>query len=158
MALALCAVVAIASALYGLVCWLRRSKQQRASFKGGSRLTKWALTPSVLPALWGVVLYVSVFASALVASIAMDSLIVYYRYLCVTIGPLLFAFSIWFSRVNSKVCVCGLLAAFLGVSIINQVLFVHDAYSGKNEEPLDYLEEVAKASKDNHNDFLEVRK
>ena len=145
-ALALCAVVAIASALYGLVCWLRRSKQQRASFKGGSRLTKWVLTPPVLPALWGVVLYVSVFASALVASIAMDSLIVYYRYLCVTIGPLLFAFSIWFSHMNSKVCVYGLLAAFLGVSIINQVLFVHDAYSGKNEEPLDYLEEVAKAS------------
>ena len=145
-ALALCAVVAIASALYGLAYWLRRSKQQRASFRGGSCLAKWALTPSVLPALWGVVLYVSVFASALVASIAMDSLIVYYRYLCVTIGPLLFAVALWLSRVNSKVCVCGLLAAFLGVSIINQVLFVHDAYSSKNEEPLDYLEEVTKAS------------
>ena len=76
----------------------------------------------------------------------MDSLIVYYRYLCVTIGPLLLAVSIWLSHVNSKVCVRGLLAAFLGVSIVNQVLFVQDAYSGKNEEPLDYLEEMAKSN------------
>ena len=144
--LTVCAVVAAASALYGLVNWLRRSKQQNAGLKESFSLADWVLAPSTLPAIWGVALYASVFAAALVASIVMDSLIVYYRYLCVTIGPLLLAVSIWLSHVNSKVCVRGLLAAFLGVSIVNQVLFVQDAYSGKNEEPLDYLEEMAKSN------------
>lgn len=101
-ALTLCAVVAIASALYGLVHWWLSLQAAKGKLKGRFLPAKWALTPSVLPALWGVVLYVSVFASALVASIAMDSLIVYYRYLCVTIGPLLFAvalcFLVWIAR------------------------------------------------------------
>lgn len=144
--LTVCAVVAAVSAFYGLANWLRRFKQQNTGFKESLILADRVLAPSTLPAIWGVALYASVFAAALVASIVMDSLIVYYRYLCVTIGPLLLAVSIWLSHVNSKVCVRGLLAAFLGVSIVNQVLFVQDAYSGKNEEPLDYLEETAKSN------------
>lgn len=144
--LAVCAMVAAVSALYGLANWLRRSKQHDSGSKDSTFLAKRVLAPSALPAVWGVGLYASVFAAALMASMIMDSLIVYYRYLCVTVGPLLLAVSIWLSHMNCKICVRGLLAAFLGVSIVNQVLFVQDAYSSKNEEPLDYLEETAKSN------------
>lgn len=105
----------------------------------GARLRSWLLRPTVLPALLAAALYVGVFAVALAASIAMDSLIVYYRYLSVAIGALLFAVALALSCLRSRVTRAGLLLAFFGVAVISQMLFTTDAYSEKNQEPLSCL-------------------
>lgn len=145
-ALGVCADIAIASAVYGAFCFFRRGKNvpfeaKSSKAKAHSFLVKTVLSPAALPALWGVALYLGVFLVALAASVAMDSLIVYYRYLSVTIGPLLLAASIVVAHLRSRVCVGGLLTAFLGASLVNQLLFIHDAYSEKNQEPLTCFEE-----------------
>lgn len=150
-ALGVCAGIAVVSAAYGAVCFLRGSRNAPPTAKilsMRSFLAGTVLSPAALPALCGIALYLGVFLVALAASVAMDSLIVYYRYLSVTIGPLLLAVAIAVSHVRCKPCVAGLLAAFLGASLVNQVLFVHDAYSEKNQEPLAYFEEAV-AENDN---------
>ena len=114
----------------------RAAAAAQAPLGTGARLRSWILRPTVLPALLAAALYVSVFAVALAASIAMDSLIVYYRYLSVAIGALLFAVAMAASCLCSRVTLAGLLAAFFGVAVISQALFITDAYSEKNQEPL----------------------
>lgn len=120
----------------------RQRRADRSSLGKGARLRSWILRPTVLPALLAAALYVSVFAVALAASIAMDSLIVYYRYLSVAIGALLFAVALAFSCLRSRVTRVGLLAAFFGVAVISQMLFTTDAYSEKNQEPLSCLSQA----------------
>ena len=144
--LAVCAVVAVVSALYGLANWLRRSRQHDSGSRDSAFLAKRVLAPSTLPAVWGVGLYVSVFAAALMASMIMDSLIVYYRYLCVTVGPF---------------AACGLYLAFayelqnMRTRIARRLSWRVDRQPGalrprcvqqQNTEPLDYLEETAKSN------------
>ena len=72
----------------------------------------------------------------------MGSNILYYRYMFIVIGPLLFAASVALSRVRSSVLVCGLCVSLLGISLIGQGLNVMDDYSAANDEPLDRLEQV----------------
>lgn len=117
----------------------RCAAAERAVSGKGARLRSWILRPTVLPALLAAALYMGVFAVALAASIAMDSLIVYYRYLSVAIGALLFAVALALSCLRSRVTRAGLLAAFFGVAVISQMLFTTDAYSEKNQESLSCL-------------------
>lgn len=144
-ALGACAALAIVSGA-GLLVRRLRSKKEMAQSDAATAVSLRRLRTSSsdrLPMVWGLALYVSVFAVALAASVAMDSLIVYYRYLSVALGPLILSLSLLVSRFESAWCVAGLLAAFLGTACISQSLFVQDAYSSKNEEPLIYFEEVA---------------
>lgn len=148
-ALGICAALAIVSAIYGVVHFLMREKAARPNDAHPSFLgfqARPVRSAVALPALLGVALYVGVFLIAFGASVAMDSLIVYYRYLSVAIGPLLLAVAIVVSRLKCRPCVVGLLAAFLGASLLNQTMFIHDAYNEKNQEPLAYFEESVAAN------------
>ena len=143
-ALGVCAAVAIVSAAGGIYTAWRRGAFQHAAYSSlgiRKRVSAWAVSPEVLPALCGVALYVGVFAIALIASFAMGSLIVYYRYLSVTIGPLVLALAVAVSRIKSKACVSGLLVAFLGTALVSQALFLQDAYNEKNQVPLQCFQE-----------------
>ena len=145
-ALSVCAALAIAGVAWGLgVAWRqKRARQKMHSALGAkARVRAWAFSPGITPALCGAALYVGVFLVALAASFAMGSLIVYYRYLSVTIGPLVLALAIAVFRIKSKACVFALLAAFLGTSLVSQALFLQDAYSEKNIEPLECFEKAA---------------
>lgn len=110
-------------------------RAQRASFP--RRLTLWATRDSVAPVLCALAIYLGVFAISFSASILMDSLIVYYRYLGVAIGPLLFAAVMLLSRIRSRVLVGAACAILLSVSALNMTLLVGDFYSSDNQEALD---------------------
>ena len=81
------------------------------------------------------------------ASVVMGSLILYYRYLFVAVGPLLVGLSVLLSRVKEPAVLFVAAGSLLWLSCINLVLFSHDAYSVENEEPLAYFQEAVAASR-----------
>lgn len=92
--------------------------------------------------LCALAIYLGVFAISFSASILMDSLIVYYRYLGVAIGPLLFATVMLLSRIRSRVLVGAACAILLSVSALNMTLLVGDFYSSDNQEALDEVRQT----------------
>lgn len=84
----------------------------------------------------GVLLYLGVLAIGCIASILMNSLIVYYRYLSVALGPLLLSLALLLSHskcVNLAKTFC---ITMLLLAILNQALLVNDDYSEGNQLPL----------------------
>ena len=106
------------------------------------RFALWASRDSVVPVLCALAIYLGVFAISFSASILMDSLIVYYRYLGVAIGPLLFAAVMLLSRIRSRVLVGAACAILLSVSALNMTLLVGDFYSSDNQEALDEVRQT----------------
>lgn len=106
------------------------------------RFALWATRDSVVPVLCALAIYLGVFAISFSASILMDSLIVYYRYLGVAIGPLLFAAVMLLSRIRSRVLVGAACAILLSVSALNMTLLVGDFYSSDNQEALDEVRQT----------------
>lgn len=106
------------------------------------RFALWASRDSVVPVLCALATYLGVFAISFSASILMDSLIVYYRYLGVAIGPLLFAAVMLLSRIRSRVLVGAACAILLSVSALNMTLLVGDFYSSDNQEALDEVRQT----------------
>ena len=106
------------------------------------RFALWASRDSVVPVLCALAIYLGVFAISFSASILMDSLIVYYRYLGVAIGPLLFAAVMLLSRIRSRVLVGAACAILLSVSALNMTLLVGDFYSSDNQVALDEVRQT----------------
>lgn len=106
------------------------------------RFALWASRDSVAPVLCALAIYLGVFVISFSASILMDSLIVYYRYLGVAIGPLLFAAVMLLSRIRSRVLVGAACAILLSVSALNMTLLVGDFYSSDNQEALDEVRQT----------------
>ena len=106
------------------------------------RFALWASRDSIAPVLCALAIYLGVFAISFSASILMDSLIVYYRYLGVAIGPLLFAAVMLLSRIRSRVLVGAACAILLSVSALNMTLLVGDFYSSDNQEALDEVRQT----------------
>ena len=149
-AVVLVAVLAVAAARGATA----RSRQGEDSAAGGAakrfattwRFRSWPMDVRAMAAALGV--YLGVYAIALAASVAMNSLILYYRYLFIAIGPLLLAMAIALSHVRSNVVLGGLCAVLFSVSVINQALLVSDDYDGRNDEPLAYLDEKVESLKE----------
>ena len=97
--------------------------------------------------LAGFAVYAVVLALGVAASVVMGSLILYYRYLFVAVGPLLVGLSVLLSRVKEPAVLFVAAGSLLWLSCINLVLFSHDAYSVENEEPLAYFQEAVAASR-----------
>lgn len=105
-------------------------------------LGRWASSDAVAPVLCALAIYLGVFAISFTASILMDSLVVYYRYLGVAIGPLLFATVYLLSRIRSRVLVGTACAILVAVSSLNMTLLGRDYYSPDNQVPLDKMREA----------------
>ncbi len=123
--------------LVALVIWAvwRATKMKRPlSVSGDVRaaLAALAVYGGVLVIAWG-------------ASYVMNSLILYYRYLFVALGPLLFACAVLLSHVRSRVLVGGVCAVLLGTSLTSQALFVSDCYASDNQVPLERFAEVTES-------------
>ncbi len=101
------------------------------------RALVWLASDAVMPLLCALAIYLGVFLISFGASIVMNSLIVYYRYLGVAIGPLIFAASFLLSRVRCRTLVAAACAILVATSIGNMALLVHDYYSPDNQVPLD---------------------
>lgn len=149
---ALCVLLALAFVVVVGRLAVRCIRSIRLSWaSGGPRgMLAWAGRDETLFFLMGIAVYVGVLAIGWIASTLMGSLIVYYRYLVVGIGPLLLSFSLALSRVDSKVVVSVAVIAVLALAVLNQALQVRDSYSSENDAPLSYFEEsVEKASSSN---------
>lgn len=84
----------------------------------------------------GVLLYLGVLAFGCIASILMNSLIVYYRYLSVALGPLLLSLALLLSQTKYMNFVKSFCITVLLLAILNQILLINDDYSEANQSPL----------------------
>lgn len=136
---ALCvALAALSVALLAYALWRGvRSRRAGGACESVPRHPEWLSACAS-----GVVVYAGVLAMGLAASAAMDSLIVYYRYMVVAIGPLILAVSVLLSHVRSRVLVGSLCGVVLVFSCVNQALLAHDDYSARNADPLNYFEKT----------------
>lgn len=85
------------------------------------------------------ILYVLVVLFGIVASIAMDQLILYFRYLFVAYPLLLFSAVLLLVQLDRSVIAGVTCAVAFGLALLNQAIFVYDNYSSANDEPLHYF-------------------
>lgn len=84
----------------------------------------------------GILLYLGVLVIGCIASIMMNSLIVYYRYLSVALGPLLLSLALLLSQTKYMNFVKSFCITVLLLAILNQILLINDDYSEANQSPL----------------------
>lgn len=114
------------------------------------RFYMWLISEPIAPVLAALVVYFGVFAISWTASMVMNSMILYYRYLFVAIGPLLFACAAVFSHVQAKPLVAGVVTVTLACSVANQALLVHDDYDPANNVPVDQFRETVNEVANSH--------
>ena len=106
------------------------------------RFYAWLVSDPIAPVAAALVVYFGVFAISWTASMVMNSMILYYRYLFVAIGPLLFAIAAVLSHVRTKPLVAGVVAVTLAASVVNQALLVRDDYDSANNVPVQQFRET----------------
>lgn len=106
------------------------------------RFYAWLVSDPIAPVVAALVVYFGVFAISWTASMVMNSMILYYRYLFVAIGPLLFAIAAVLSHVRTKPLVAGVVAVTLAASVVNQALLVRDDYDPANNVPVQQFRET----------------
>ena len=106
------------------------------------RFYAWLISDPIAPVVAALVVYFGVFAISWTASMVMNSMILYYRYLFVAIGPLLFAIAAVLSHVRTKPLVAGVVAVTLAASVVNQALLVRDDYDPANNVPVQQFRET----------------
>ena len=106
------------------------------------RFYAWIISVPIAPVVAALVVYFGVFAISWTASMVMNSMILYYRYLFVAIGPLLFAIASVLSHVQTKPLVAGVVAVTLTASVMNQALLVRDDYDLANNVPVQQFRET----------------
>ncbi len=84
----------------------------------------------------GILLYLGVLVIGCIASILMNSLIVYYRYLSVALGPLLLSLALLLSQTKYMNFVKSFCITVLLLAILNQILLINDDYTEANQSPL----------------------
>lgn len=106
------------------------------------RFYAWLVSDPIAPVVAALVVYFGVFAISWTASMVMNSMILYYRYLFVAIGPLLFAIAAVLSHVRTKPLAAGVVAVTLAASVMNQALLVRDDYDPANNVPVQQFRET----------------
>ena len=106
------------------------------------RFYAWLVSDPIAPVVAALVVYFGVFAISWTASMVMNSMILYYRYLFVAIGPLLFAIASVLSHVQTKPLVAGVVAVTLAASVMNQALLARDDYDPANTVPVQQFRET----------------
>ncbi|WP_302798451.1 hypothetical protein [Senegalimassilia anaerobia] len=106
------------------------------------RFYAWLVSDPIAPVAAALVVYFGVFAISWTASMVMNSMILYYRYLFVAIGPLLFAIAAVLSHMRTKPLVVGVVAVTLAASVMNQALLVRDDYDPANNVPVQQFRET----------------
>lgn len=131
--------------IYAVVKYIRKQKSHyRSEIKNAAwpkRAWHFITRPDNLPGFLGLAVYLGLFIFAGVASIVMNSLMLYFRYMFCAIGPLLFSIVWLLRRINDSritVATCFLVVAF---GLLSQTLMVQDDYSSDNQAPIEYLAE-----------------
>ncbi|MBR1376423.1 MAG: glycosyltransferase family 39 protein [Bacilli bacterium] len=93
--------------------------------------------------LMAIVIYLSIIVSALLVSLIMWSAILYYRYMLIITGLLIFALSFILSKGNKYVVACILLCIFL-LSSYSMKINIEEAYDEFNDDHINYVLENIK--------------
>ena len=131
--------------IVSLVVWLAKHKTHRKENKGKvnplRRFFAWATLEQNLPYSLALCAYLSVLVLAGIVAVVSGSSTIYYRYMFVGIGPLLFFIAGIIVRVRSRLIVVAFCTVYLALAIVNQTLLISDDYSETNQEPLTYFEQ-----------------
>ncbi len=92
---------------------------------------------------FGIMFYWFIVFLVLVVSLIMTPLLID-RYMLVVMAPLIFSFSILFSKEKRKYITIGICLVILALSIINNVKLVQRNYSSSNKEMIEFVEDNLK--------------
>lgn len=95
----------------------------------------------IKPFKWAAGMYFAVIIAALVMTLLLGTLILYYRYLFVITGLYIFAISYILSKEKNKVTIVSILTVIAILGIFNNVRMIKENYSSTNTEPMDYMKE-----------------
>lgn len=96
------------------------------------------------PAIFSVLIYVSVILAALVITKVLNSAILYYRYLFVITGLYIFAISYILSKEDNKYIILTVCSIILLLGINNTVIQAKENYAESNGKQIEYLRENIK--------------
>ena len=106
------------------------------------RINKIKLTPVII----SIVIYISTILISLMISLCLGHLILYYRYLFVLIGLLIFFISYIISKESNKYVFGGILIFIILIGIFNNLLMIYDNYNIDNTRPIDTIKNNIQSS------------
>ena len=96
------------------------------------------------PFKWSVIMYFAVVVAALVMTLVLGTLILYFRYLFVITGLYIFAISFILSKEKNNTAIVSILFVIAILGIYNNVGMILDNYNATNNEPINYIKENIK--------------
>ncbi len=151
-ALYVCGIVALAAAAVGAAGLFRTLRRAAAGTPAAGhtpspsafgRFKAWLFErDGALAAFVGALFYLCVLGFGVIASAALDILIVQTRYLSVALGPLILAASVLLVSIPRRSVLYGLVVALIGTSVVSQLMFIQDAYSEENQNSLEWFAET----------------
>lgn len=96
------------------------------------------------PGNWCIWIYISIIAVALIVSLAMQSVILLYRYLIIITGLLIFTFAFFMAKDTKKWRIITICSIILIISIMSNIKIIQENYASNNRECISYIEENIK--------------
>jgi hypothetical protein len=84
---------------------------------------------------------VALLVVVIIASLCLHTTMVYFRYLSIALGPVIYFVAWLFSHIDDRFIVCSACVLLLATAIEAQALMIYDDYSSLNAAPFDYLAE-----------------
>lgn len=93
------------------------------------------------PARYALLVIVLIIVAALIMSAILKSPILYYRYMTVVAGLMMFAISYMFVKSAKKYIVYGFIALTILTTIPSNIIMISHNYDKSNSEPIDFIKE-----------------
>lgn len=93
------------------------------------------------PARYALLVIVLIIIAALIMSAILKSPILYYRYMTVVAGLMMFAISFMFVKSAKKYIVYGFIALTILTTIPSNIIMISHNYDKSNSEPIDFIKE-----------------
>lgn len=140
------ALLLLAYFIIWLVMAKRRQHRNRSVDKTSKpnlwhRLWRYIKRKDNVAAFLGLGTYLALLIVVSIASVAMNTMMVYFRYLAIALGPLIYFLAWLLSHIDDRFIVCSACTLLLATSIEAQVLMINDDYSSLNSAPFEYIEE-----------------
>ena len=93
------------------------------------------------PLKWSLGIYFAVIIAALIITLVMGTLILYYRYLFVITGLYIFAISFILGKEKNKIVIVSILTVIAILGVWNNIKMITCNYDSTNSEPMNYMKE-----------------
>lgn len=91
------------------------------------------------PAIWGLLIYLSIIILALIVSLIMLSVILLYRYLLIISGLIIFAISFFMDKDKNNIRIIVICCIIFLISLISNITLIKENYNLNNEECVTYV-------------------